>query len=277
MSGEHGHPDLADQGASLHAGLVAMAARVATLEAAQSATDAVTRSLLDRVATLEAAPPVEPPAPPPPAPLWSTDYADLGAFDSTPWNNVPTAPRVTTLDGQTVGAYSIPSGGSRCENVPTGLRFTRGDVREFRLRTRLADVPTTSDWQVAGCQWKNDGAGSPPLAMSINRGAWEIGGGWGWPGTDTPTTPKMQTRPLGPVRLDSWDEWRVRVLFHDDPAVGAVDVWRNGTQMVTGWKPVGGTLYPGLSSYLKVGYYRSTSIRSSAIVYIDRIEVLGDR
>lgn len=55
MSGEHGHPDLFDVCASLRADLLAAADRLKRVEAAQSVTDAVIRSLLARVAALESA------------------------------------------------------------------------------------------------------------------------------------------------------------------------------------------------------------------------------
>lgn len=211
--------------------------------------------------------------------LWSADYESNNLntyFDATSWNNVPTAPVIVTgpvAAGAYAGAYAIPSGGSRCENVPTGVTFTEGDDLWISMKVRTSNVPTTTNWQVVGCQWKNDGVGSPPLAMDIDNGVWNIGGGWGWPGTDTPTTPKDTTRTMGAHYNDVWEHFVFHIVFHSNPAIGKVDAWRNGTQVVTDYYPDGGTLYPSLDSYWKVGYYRSTSITQGATVYLDDIRL----
>jgi hypothetical protein len=73
MSGEHTHPEIA----AIQDSIVVDYARLGSLEAAQAATDNVIRSLLARVANLEATPPpvdpppVEPPVEPPPVTGWT--------------------------------------------------------------------------------------------------------------------------------------------------------------------------------------------------------------
>lgn len=56
----------------------------------------------------------------------------------------------------------------------------------------------------------------------------------------------------------------VGILFSTDPAEGRIDVWLDGTQRVADYRPPGGTLYPGASSYWKVGLYRDTELASDA-------------
>ena len=72
----------------------------------------------------------------------------------------------------------------------------------------------------------------------------------------------------------------VHVFFSRDPSKGVVDVWRNGTQVVAGLKPPGGTLYPtntagtaSLSSYWKMGLYRDSAITQTAQYTIESAKV----
>ena len=213
------------------------------------------------------------------APLWSADYetGDFSQFASASWNFVPLAPQVssTSLSGRYAGQYTIPAGGSRSENIPkANLTFREGDDLWFTYATRLASnvVLNTSSYQVIG-QWKNDGEGSPPLELGLDNGRYKIGGGWGWPGTNSPSTPKLSKVDLGPATANQWDTWLIHIRFSSDPSKGTVDVWRNGTLVANGWRPTGGTLYPNLSSYWKVGYYRSTAINQDSSVLIDNISV----
>ena len=41
-------------------------------------------------------------------------------------------------------------------------------------------------------------------------------------------------------------------------------MWIDGQQKLTDFRPPGGTLYPGKSSYWKIGLYRDTANRSTA-------------
>lgn len=212
-------------------------------------------------------------------PLWSAGYESgtLNEFAYSPWNSVPVAPSVTTSahKGAYAGSYTIPGAGARSENIPNiTLQFNEGDDRWITYATKLGStVPlATKNWQVVG-QIKNDGYGSPPLELAIDNGQFIFGGGWGWPGTDNPTTPKMSTRNVGAAVANTWDTWLIHVHFSSDPNVGTVDLWRNGNQLINGWKPIGGTLYPDHFSYLKLGYYRSTAITTAGTVYVDDAKV----
>lgn len=209
-------------------------------------------------------------------PSWVGNYetGDFSQFQRAPWNYAPRRPTIARSPkrkGRFIGRYEIRAGGSRSESVPRTRSFRPGQSRWFGFSTRLKrGFPTsTSAFQVLA-QWKNDGEGSPPLQLNVSRGRYQVSGGWGWPGTNSPSTPKLAARDLGRARPRRWDDWLVRVKFSSDPSVGFVSVWRNGRKVVSRWHPRGGTLYPGLRSYLKVGYYRSTSIRATGVVFHDR-------
>lgn len=211
--------------------------------------------------------------------LWSADYesGDLSQFRDSPWNNQPLAPEVSAgiaRSGEHSGVYVVPPGGSRSESIPPrALDFQEGDERWFSFSTLLGPgIPEADDWQVVA-QWKNDGDGSPPLALSIESGRFELGGGWGWPGTNDPQDPRQVTAAVGPALAGRWDDWMLRVTFSSDPEIGSVSLWRNGTNMICDWPLPGGTLYPGLTSYLKVGYYRSPSLRSEGTVHVDDVHI----
>jgi polysaccharide lyase-like protein len=211
--------------------------------------------------------------------VWRGDYecGDFSQFRETAWNNRPLAPAIATWpvrDGRYSGRYVVPAGGERSEGVPDLAPLRAGDDCWFSFSTLLGDdVPLdTAAFQLLA-QWKNTGPGSPPLELALNRGQLMFGGGWGWPGTNTPTAPRLARRSLGPAQAGRWDDWVVHVRFSADPAIGCVDVWRNDVHRVVAWHPPGGTLYPHLDSYLKVGYYRDCSIGRSSTVYHDSWKV----
>ena len=172
--------------------------------------------------------------------LWSTGYeSGFAGFKSTPWDAVPLAPVISSVarSGSSGGAYTIPGGGNRSENVPDMASFKPGDDLWFSFSARLGnDVPTTGQWQVFA-QWKNDGVGSPPLEMAIESGQFKIGGGWGWPGTDNPTSPKLAMKSLGTAVTGTWVDWRIHIVFSADPTKGYVEVWRDGTKVLNPWYP----------------------------------------
>lgn len=206
-------------------------------------------------------------------PMYVGNYeTGLRQFQSTPWNNQPYAPtlvRTPTFDGGYAGRYVIPAGGHRCESVPNLRSFRSGDNLWFRFSTRLgSDFPVSSSrWQVLA-QWKNSGDGSPPLELVVSGGVWRLDGGWGYPGQH-----KLDWRLLGKARTNVWETWTLHVKFSANPAIGAVSLRRNGVAVVPGWRPKGGTLYPGQSSYMKIGYYRDPLINQTGTVYHDRLKV----
>lgn len=112
MSGEHGHPELAD--------------RVGSLEAAQSTTDAVARSLLARVATLEATPP---PAPPPPTAGAATDpgVVDVDTFPGATFDDRLAAALAHAAAQTHKPTIRLPHGATtwtRTVNAFTGMKIT---------------------------------------------------------------------------------------------------------------------------------------------------------
>jgi len=208
-------------------------------------------------------------------PIWVGDYNSgaLSQFDSTSWNNVPNAPTVVSspvYEGAHAGRYVIPAGGARSENVPSLRSFGEGDSLYFGWSTMLgSDFPLNiRNWQVI-TQWKNDGIGSPPLELTVANGQFVLDGGYGWPGNTTSLSPRLSSHPIGAAHPNVWDRWTAHIVFSSNASTSSVDLWRNGTRIFTGLHMPGGTLYPRLTSYLKVGYYRDSAIRTPGTVYQD--------
>ncbi|MDT7741691.1 MAG: hypothetical protein QOE59_769, partial [Actinomycetota bacterium] len=204
------------------------------------------------------------PTTPAPAP-WDSDFtgSGFGKFDDTPWNDVgadaPTLVSSPVTPGAKSALFTMPGGGQRTELVPTTADFVEGQDRWFRFSFYLpTSFPTqVASWQVI-TQWKNDGTGSPPLEITVGNGNLVLEGGYGYPGGS-----RKFTKVMGPATTGARTDLVLHVFFSRDPSRGSVDVWRNGTQVVSGYKPAGGTLYPtstastaSLASYWKMGIYR---------------------
>ncbi len=228
-----------------------------------------------RVVTTAADPTTPAATTPTPAPLWQGDYEtdNLSQFQNASWNYLPAAPVVSTAHvrgGRYAARYTIPAGGSRCETVPLFRALTKGDDLYFAVSTYLEPgFPVNTGWQVL-TQWKNDGTGSPPLELTVreNSSVFRVDGGYGYP-----SGPRMSGQDVGPVVTGQWIDWVFHIRFSSDPSVGSVDVWRNGAPVMSGFHPLGGTLYPGLNSYLKNGYYRSGAITTDGHVWEDNVRV----
>jgi hypothetical protein len=213
---------------------------------------------------------------------WSSDFtgSGLGRFDDTPWNDVGANAPVIVSSPVTAGAksalFTMPGGGTRTEIVPTTAEFTEGQERWFRFSFYLpAGFPTqVSSWQVI-TQWKNDGEGSPPLEITVGGGNLKLEGGYGYPGT-----PRTFSQVIGAATTGKRTDLIVHVVFSRDPSRGVVDVWRDGTPAISGYKPAGGTLYPttaastdSLISYWKMGIYRDSAITQQAQYTIESAKV----
>lgn len=208
--------------------------------------------------------------------LWSAglETGDLSAFhvydsDSvgSPGPMIVDDPAVAR-DGRYAVAFPIPAGGNRNEIVPRLPVLRPGDDLWFAFSTALTPgFPVDRAWQVV-TQWKNQSAGSPPLELAVERGAYRLQGGFGHP-----DGPRQFSRSLGPAVPGRWDDWVVHVRFSPDPAAGFVEVWRGGRLALPSFAPPGGTMYPGDTSYLKVGYYRNPEIDVAGTLVMDSLRV----
>ncbi|NYD39290.1 hypothetical protein BJ983_005392 [Actinomycetospora corticicola] len=194
--------------------------------------------------------------------IWDGSIATkgLGGFKDTPYN-ITGSSTVTVIDGPPKAIrFTVPSGSQRAEIEPDVDEFGEGETRYFRLTYTLPpSFPLNPSGFQLATQWKNDGTGSPPLELRIEDGTFRLGGGFGRPGGSrlfaTDIAPAITGRPVDLV---------VGIVFSSDPAKGRVDVWVDEQQKLAGFRPPGGTLYPGKQSYWKVGLYRDTGNAGTA-------------
>jgi hypothetical protein len=203
-----------------------------------------------------------------------TDYmmANTGSYNPTPslivTSPAPPAPLVYC------GQYSVPGDGQRCEDLPLGwgydaLPYVEGG--EFWFGDSIW-LPVGHPVNVGGSQtliqWKNNSTGSPPLEVCIgqNSNYIRVQGGYG-----NPLGPRLTARNLALATFGVWNRVVLHIKFSRFPATSLVEVWWNGTQVVSGYQPDGGTLYPTdgtntatLPSYQKFGYYRDQAFFTTA-------------
>lgn len=206
--------------------------------------------------------------------LWNGDVetGDFSQFDDTPWNQVgspdPEIVRDPVRDGEYAIGYTIPGGGNRNESVPDMDDITEGDDLYFGFSTMLGEgFPVDESWQVI-TQWKNDGTGSPPLSLNVEKGNYLIHGGYGHPNGSNEFREQ-----IGPASTGEWVDWVFHVTFSSESDEGQVTVWQNGRKVIDGFSPDSGTLYPGRDTYVKIGYYRNTDIDQDGTVYFDNWRV----
>jgi hypothetical protein len=214
--------------------------------------------------------------------LWTGDLrtGDLSQFQDAPWNNVGgLAPRVVAdpvHNGTHAVELTIPGSstsddgiccGSRNELLPSFRDLVPGDDLYFQLSTFLAPgFPVDADWQVI-TQFKQNFDGSPPLSLNVEQGQYRVEGGYGHPGGS-----RQFIVNIGEATTGTWVEWVLHVKFSSDPAVGFVEVWKDGAIALPKYFPPGGTLYPDPSGvdggYVKTGLYRDPGITTPGTLYI---------
>lgn len=215
--------------------------------------------------------------------LWSGDLetGDLSQFEETPQNVVggerPKLVQAPVRHGRNAveltiqGTSSSADGiccGSRSEMQPRFRNLVPGDDLWFGFSSYLAPgFPTDAYWQVI-TQFKQNFDGSPPLELNVEEGQYKLEGGQGHPDGS-----KVFIEPLAEATTGVWVDWVLHVKFSADPAVGFVEVWKDGQQVLGRYSPKGGTLYPNPdgddASYVKTGYYRDAEIDRPGTIYFD--------
>jgi hypothetical protein len=215
--------------------------------------------------------------------LWTgnAETGDMSQFQDTPYNVVKGLTPQVVQEPVRGGRYAIRLGitgpstpadgvccGSRDEIVPEFPDAGAGDDLYVAVSTYLAPgFPVEAHWQTI-VQFKQDVGGSAPVSVNVENGSYRLEGGYGAPSGSHPFT-----IPMGTAVTGQWVDWVLHVKFSPDPAVGFVEVWRNGALVVPRYAPVAGTLYaapPGqVTSEIKFGYFRDPTIVPPGTIYID--------
>ena len=164
--------------------------------------------------------------------------------------------------------------GTRAELIAEydrGRKPTAGEHRWYRWSTLFSSrYPLVDLWQTF-VQWKNDGSGSPPLAMTVQGAEIRLSGG---------EQNGFHIFWRGPIRRGRWHDFVAHVLWSPDPEKGLVELWHNGRRVVP--RTHAATMYRGptgdpVTSYLKVGLYRHSAIRPPQVLYHDDVVVAARR
>lgn len=151
--------------------------------------------------------------------------------------------------------------------------YPRGAERWFGYSVRVENnyphdnQGVTNDWSaLAG--WKTmETHGSGPAAFNMQT-------------VDDELTLKHAPKPWyffwrAPLQRSVWDRFVVRVKFDPDPAVGFVEMWKNGQRVLP--RTAGSTLEPQSGyvdpAYSYIGYYRNEAISGTGVVWIDDYKV----
>jgi hypothetical protein len=152
-----------------------------------------------------------------------------------------------------------------------GRMATAGDERWYSWSTLFpSDYPVSDQWQTF-VQWKNDGTGSPPLAMTVKGDAILLSGG---------EQNEFHEFWKAPIDRGRWHEFVAHIRWSPDERVGFVELWHDGRQVVrrtptaTLYRDEGGEAIP---NYLKIGLYRSAAIQQTQVVYHDALTVARSR
>jgi Polysaccharide lyase len=211
------------------------------------------------------------------------DTGDLSQYDmvqragddrlrvvEAPTREGPYAARFEVRAGDTQEATT----GIRAELIAEhdgGRKATAGDDRWYRWSTLFAeDYPLIDEWQTF-VQWKNDGTGSPPLAMTVQDDEIRLSGG---------EQNGFHLYWRAPIERGRWHDFVAHVRWSPDPDTGLVELWHDGRRVVPATRTV--TMYRdelgrAIPNYLKIGLYRSSAITQPQVLYHDGVLVASSR
>ncbi|NTX03340.1 heparin lyase I family protein [Myxococcus sp. CA040A] len=154
------------------------------------------------------------------------------------------------------GDDPINSSGNRNELVYQG-KEKEGSEYFYRWKVMFAaDFPSVDTWQLF-TQWHHDGCcGSPPLEFYV-RGE-EIRMALNYDST-IPWRGKLQR--------GVWHEFILHVKWSSKASTGFVELWHNKEKVLAKKSAV--TMYAGQNNYLKLGLYRSDTVKPVGVLYHD--------
>jgi hypothetical protein len=208
-------------------------------------------------------------------PEWSLQRAasDRIQVVPSPGGKTPYAARFEVRPGDVAAAGT--GTGNRAEMYTRGWRQDYPDgldtERWYGLSILLPnDSPSSKSWQVLA-QWKNEGAGSPPLSINLDGETVSLTAIATWDPANSRTTKIWQA----PLRRGTWSRYVIHVKWSPDPTVGFVEMWRDGKVVVPFGHRATMFVYHDklLRNYFKVGLYRSSSIPETQWMYAEDIRI----
>jgi hypothetical protein len=211
------------------------------------------------------------------------ETGDLSQYDSVQRAaddrlRVVSAPR---REGRYAARFEVRAGdtqaattGIRAELIAErdgGREVGPGDERWYRWSTMFSrSYPLSEDWQTF-VQWKNDGTGSPPLAMTVNGDEILLSGG---------EQNDFHEFWKAPIARGEWHDFVAHIRWSTSERNGFVELWHDGRRVVP--RTPTATLYTdedgrAIPNYLKVGLYRSAAIKTTQVLFHDGLVVAPTR
>ena len=200
--------------------------------------------------------------------VWHADFetGDLSQWDKA---QMVSADRLQVVSStRRLGSYAlkatvkqgddpINASGNRNELVKM-THEASGSEYYYGWSTQFAsDYPSAKAWQVF-TQWHHEGSdGSPPVEFDVYGEQIQLNIGGNAPVTVWST----------PLVRGQWLDFVFHVKWSADASVGFVELYVNGKLVLP--KRQIATMYPGMLNYLKMGLYRSDTIKPDGVVYHD--------
>jgi hypothetical protein len=151
--------------------------------------------------------------------------------------------------------------------TPGDVDIVPGDERwigwDWRFDSTYPVPDPASSWCVVWQWHPNDGTASPAICLDIDTDD-VIYLAYNQPDANYKRTAVQS------VTRNVWQRWVLHVLFNEDPAIGYVDIWVDGTKVID--HELRATMIPSdTGSYFKIGNYRDPVNSATAIVNIDNI------
>ncbi|MCP3059617.1 heparin lyase I family protein [Myxococcus sp. K38C18041901] len=154
------------------------------------------------------------------------------------------------------GDDPINSSGNRNELVYLG-KEKEGSEYYYRWKVMFApDFPSVDTWQLF-TQWHHDGCcGSPPLEFYVRGEEMRMS-------LNSDSTIPWR----GKLVRGVWHEFILHVKWSAKASTGFVELWHNKEKVLA--KRAAATMYAGQNNYLKLGLYRSDTVRPVGVLYHD--------
>ncbi|MFY2562141.1 heparin lyase I family protein [Corallococcus terminator] len=154
------------------------------------------------------------------------------------------------------GDDPINSSGNRNELVYQG-KEKEGSEYYYRWKVMFAtDFPSVDTWQLF-TQWHHDGCcGSPPLEFYVRGEEMRMA-------LNSDSTIPWR----GKLQRGVWHEFILHVKWSAKASTGFVELWHNKEKVLA--KRSAATMYSGQNNYLKLGLYRSDTVKPVGVLYHD--------
>lgn len=209
---------------------------------------------------------------------WQRQTASGPMGDTTVEFPVPTLPAPFGRPGRAM-RIRVPDGYKRHEVVPDTPALVDGDSVfigfSFLLEPDVDTVATAGNYFQSIWQLRpDDSTGSPPVGLEVIEEAIELSGGYGRPNPAGGTFTNEQQYRVRIFENPSKGRWINVVMFlgvWSELNSGRVDVWIDGVQVVTNYRPKPGTNFGTLAgtSYPKNGVYHDGANPGATVWFAD--------